>query len=346
MKVIAHIHWSLATGGTETLLVDIVNEQVKDSSVQINIIVMNDEIYLPLLSKIDKRCHVYLVNRKVGSKNPFPILKLHFFLYKIRPDIIHIHGIDLVNYIWYPWAKKVRTIHSLLCGPAEYKYFRALYCISDAVREFTCKQGYPNARTIPNGIVCSCISHNKKVDHDGFKIVQVSRLVHQHKGQHILIDALDILVHQKGITNVTVDFIGEGPSYEYLNRLVSQKGLTSYVNFLGNRPRKYVYERICHYNLFVQPSISEGFGLTIAEAMAAQIPILVSDIPAPMEIIGNGRYGLFFRSQDSMDLSDRIAAIVEGGYEEEMIRAAYQHVKSMYDISITAETYLNEYKKI
>ena len=77
MKVITHIHWSLITGGTETLLVDIINEQVKDPNVQINFVVVNDEIYQPLLEKIDNRCKVYLFRRKVGSKNTLPILKLH-----------------------------------------------------------------------------------------------------------------------------------------------------------------------------------------------------------------------------------------------------------------------------
>ena len=345
MKVITHIHWSLITGGTETLLVDIINEQVKDPNVQINFVVVNDEIYQPLLEKIDKRCKVYLVRRKVGSKNPLPILKLHRYLYQIRPDILHVHGKGLINYIWYPWAKKLRTIHSLLCGPAEYKYFDALYSISDAVKEFTAKQGYPNSKTIPNGIVCNNIATDKTERHNGFKIVQVSRLVHQHKGQHLLIEAMDILVHQKGIINITVDFIGDGPSHEFLTSLVRQKGLEAYVHFLGNQTRNYVYQHICQYDLFVQPSISEGFGLTIAEAIAAKTPILVSDIPAPMEIIENGRYGQHFKHEDSTDLANKIALIASGGYDDAMIEAGYQHVKSLYDISTTAKAYLSEYKK-
>ena len=44
----------------------------------------------------------------------------------------------------------------------------------------------------------------------------------------------------------------------------------------------------------------------MAEALAAQVPVLVSDIEGPMEIIGHGEYGMSFRSGDSEDLAENM----------------------------------------
>ena len=87
---IAHIHWSLGTGGIETMLPDIVSEQAKTNEVAL--IIVNDWVEKSILAKVDKRVKVVLLNRHAGSKNPLPIIKLNLFLMRFRPDIIHTHA--------------------------------------------------------------------------------------------------------------------------------------------------------------------------------------------------------------------------------------------------------------
>ena len=65
------------------------------------------------------------------------------------------------------------------------------------------------------------------------------------------------------------------------------------------------------YDLLVQPSRYEGFGLTVVEGMAAGVPVLVSDIEGPMEVIDKGRHGFAFRSEDFHDCGDRMMEIME-----------------------------------
>ena len=341
MKIV-HIHWSLKTGGTENMLVDIVNEQILEH--EISIIIINESINEDILNSIDKKCKVYFCKRKIGSKNILPIIRLNFYIYTINPDIIHIHAPGIVNFI-VSNKIKVRTIHSTLNKSDEFNKYKALYAISDAVRDFTKKQGFESI-SIPNGINFKHIKTNiKEKPSKTIKIIQVSRLNHIEKGQDILLEAFNIIKKKQIYNNVELYFIGEGTSRQYLENLTKQYNLQSSVHFEGNKSRDYIYNNLCKFNLFVQPSRSEGFGLTIAEAMAAKVPVIVSNIEGPMEVIGNGKYGYYFKTEDVEDLANKIELALNTD-NSSMTEKAYNHVTNTYGINITAEHYIKEYRKI
>jgi glycosyltransferase involved in cell wall biosynthesis len=86
----------------------------------------------------------------------------------------------------------------------------------------------------------------------------------------------------------------------------------------------------------------------VAEGMAAKIPVLVSDNDGPMEVIENGKYGYYFESGDAQSLADKIEFIITHYNYQEMnvlIENAYLRVKSNFDIKLTANKYIEEYKK-
>lgn len=68
--------------------------------------------------------------------------------------------------------------------------------------------------------------------------------------------------------------------------------LEDHVIFEGLKEQAWIYENLCRYDLFIQPSRYEGFGLTVAEAISAKVPVLVSNIEGPLEIIDGGRLGM------------------------------------------------------
>ena len=55
--------------------------------------------------------------------------------------------------------------------------------------------------------------------------------------------------------------------------LVQEYNLNSYISFLGSKDTHYIEQHLKDYDLLVQPSRIEGFGLTVAEAMAAKVPV-------------------------------------------------------------------------
>lgn len=157
---------------------------------------------------------------------------------------------------------------------------------------------------------------------------------------------MNIVVNEKNIHNIFVDFIGDGPSYDYLEKLVSKYHIEEYVHFLGGQTRKYIYDKLCNYDLLVQPSISEGFGLTVAEAMAACVPVLVSDVPGTMEVIGKDLYGSHFETENYRKLAECILQIQKEPFNIDQLQKARSYAIANFDISHTAKTYLNEYKRI
>lgn len=340
---IVHILWALETGGVETMLVDIVNEQV--NMAEVAIIVVNDLINPVLLSLIDKRCEVSLLRRKTGSRNPWPWVRLNFQLAKFHPDIIHFHLEGIRKMVFYS-APKVFTIHNTHTSGKEYPKFHALYAISDAVKAYTERQGF-GATTIHNGIYPEKIKvRNVPLkSKPPYRLVCVGRLYSPHKGQDLLIQALGILKKRR-ISAFHIDLIGDGQSGKDLENMVVDNGLESDVTFLGHRNRSYVYKHLCDYDLFVLPSRSEGFGLSVAEAICAKIPVLVSNLEGPTEVLDGGRYGMLFEHDDAESLADQLELFARKGYDGSKVEEAYQYVCEHFNIVQTAKKYVEEYRII
>lgn len=343
---IAHIHWSLGTGGIETMLPDIANEQAKTNEVAL--IIINDWVEPSILAKVNQeRVKVVSLNRHEGSKNPWPIIKLNLFLMKFRPDVIHTHAYREINLVFYPFGKRVRTIHNTYNVSDEYPKYDQLISISKAVYEFTQKQGFDSV-VADNGIPVSRIAHSKAAPFTDGKLhfIQVSRLDLEQKGQDILIKALKIVKDDFKNDNFVMHFVGSGGDEEKLQQMVISLNMGNHVVFEGLKNQEWVYDNLCNYDLFIQPSRYEGFGLTVAEAIAAKIPVLVSNIEGPLEIIDGGRLGLSFENKNTISCAEKIKQFLINGRNNEQVEAAYEYVKNKYDVSVTARKYLDVYKSV
>ena len=117
MKKIVHVFWSLTFGGIETMLINIANAQA-EMGVDVSVIIVNDLIEPMLLHSLNRKVHVYLIKRKVGSRNVLPILRLNMILLSLRPDAIHLHESDLFGCLWFKKLSRVAsvTLHALPSG--------------------------------------------------------------------------------------------------------------------------------------------------------------------------------------------------------------------------------------
>jgi glycosyltransferase involved in cell wall biosynthesis len=345
---IVHLIFSFQTGGAETMLVDIANEQVNHA--EVSIVIINAISNQTLLSTIDNRIYVRFINRKEGSRNLLPIIRLNRLLLRMKSDVLHCHNHNIIPLLLPSLKKKsVLTVHDVNINTKYFKHYKKLFAISQVVKEDILKRSGIHATLVYNGICTEkVLKKEKKIKGIDFKIVIVSRLHHEKKGQHLAIEAL-MLLKERGITNIHLDFIGSGSSEHYLKDFTAKFELNDNVKFLGLKDRNYIYTHLKDYDLLVQPSLYEGFGLTVAEAMAAKVPVLVSDIDGPMEIIENGKYGYFFKKNDSENLSLSLKALLESynlNETSQKIEQAYLHICDNFSVKKTSQQYLEQYFNI
>ncbi len=348
MRVV-HLFWGLEVGGTETMLADIVNEQVLNA--EVHIVVISNRYDRSVLSSLDARVGVTCINRPVSSRNPWYLIKLDRVLRRLRADILHSHAEHIIDAIPFRKTPIVATIHETgVTLPNSIRKHQGIFVISEAVKQDILAR-YPelDVKVVYNGIRFSGIRQKERYGGKPFRVVQISRLMHQKKGQDILIRALSHVIEKVGEGALTVDFIGEGESRGFLEDLASDLGVGRWCRFLGLRSRQETYDLLPAYDLLVQPSRHEGFGLTVVEGMAARVPVLASDIEGPMEIVDGGRYGSFFRNEDFQDCGDRIIEIMELSRDPEMagrMKEVYEYARGRFDIGVTAKKYLEEYAKV
>ena len=351
MKII-HISTSLMNGGLENMMVDIANEQCLMGH-HVVIIVVNEKIDVTILKRLNSKIHVYLINRRPARQFVCPFIKILKVLNKLNKfDIIHAHGTYLGSWLKYiTKIKTVHTVHGLNYETKPLKHYHGVYSISKAVKLDIETRSNIMPTVVYNGIKTDTIKSQSPGDNSGtFKLVQVSRLEHESKGQDILLKALNIfMVNTKEFrSKISLDFIGEGKSRKYLEELSTTLGLSNLINFVGNKPREWIYEHLADYDLFIQPSRYEGFALTVAEAMVAKLPVISAQGTGSAEVLGDGKYGFLFKNGNSEDLAKTILHVIalsQQGKLNNLIENAYRYCIANYDISITASKYIDEYKK-
>jgi glycosyltransferase involved in cell wall biosynthesis len=344
MKIV-HLIWAFPIGGAETMLVEIMNIQCVKNAVVLFII--NDLVNEGLISKIDKRVKVIKINRPVSTKNFFFYFKIWYFLKKERAAIFHCHNANLIRLLNGNKKKSFVTIHSVDFDSYYLQDYNKIFAISKIVKDEVLDKTGIESILIYNGIKVADIVKKESYSDEIFKIVQISRLEHGNKGQDILIKALDYILKNSNIKNIQLDFIGKGSSKPFLKNMVKDLELNSSVNFLGEIDKSKVYKIIVDYNLLVQPSRFEGFGLTIVEAMAAKLPLLVSNVGGPIEIIEYGKYGSYFNSENYIECGNKIISIIRN-YEFYTNNARLEKIREYaidkFDVNKTASKYLTEYR--
>jgi glycosyltransferase involved in cell wall biosynthesis len=161
-----------------------------------------------------------------------------------------------------------------------------------------------------------------------------------HKDQPTLIKATAIL-KEKGIV-LEVRLIGEGSKRHELEQLIQSLDLEAQVTLFGMR--RDIPEQLSQMDLFVfAAKPDEGFGIALAEAMAAGVPIVATDVGACREVLQNGRCGLLVKAGDRQALADGIAQVLaDPQTAQERAKLAKERALTDFGIAKMADSYLAE----
>lgn len=240
-----------------------------------------------------------------------------------RPQIVHSHMVHAnllmrAACVTVPSCRLICTVHSTSEGGAirdlAYRLTNVASHLNTAVSDAARKR-FVSARALPaNSLTVHNFVDSDRFEHlsarrrlvPPFKWIAVGRL-EKEKDYPTLFQAL------ARVKNATLDIAGEGSEADNLYSAISSMGLGDRVRLLGLVPD--VAEILGDYDAFVLSSRKEGFGLVIAEAMAAGLPVVVTDSGGPREILGD----------------DELFGLVVPPSEPEALAAAMSRMMSLTD---------------
>jgi len=348
---IIHAIFSFNVGGAETMLADIINQQCKEASV--SLIVVNEKINIDLLDTINKSVKINLIKRKEGNKIQLlsAFLKINRIAGKINPDVIHCHDNKLFPFFIGQRKKTLLTVHATNLSCRFLKYYRQIFAISNAVKEDVKERTNLDAQLVYNGIAID--EYHQRTDYISkqlFNIVQVSRLNSQVKGQHIAIQAIAYLKEKYPDINFTLSFVGDGESKAQLKALAVENKIENKIVFEGQKSRSWIKEHLQDFDVLIQPSLHEGFGLTIIEGLAAGLPVIASSLEGPKEILDLLNVGLSVEVGNPNDLAEKIYRVKEDYVSGNLLNTNYllrdKKQLAVFDIQTTTIRYIAHYKNI
>ncbi|MFA6295368.1 MAG: glycosyltransferase family 4 protein [Candidatus Paceibacterota bacterium] len=177
---------------------------------------------------------------------------------------------------------------------------------------------------------------------DGFTdsdivLITTSRLVKKNAVNNV-ISALQYLP-----SNVKFLILGKGYEEENLKSQISDLKLTERVQFLGFIPHEEMPKYLQASDIFIRPSLSEGFGNSFLEAMAAGIPVITTQVGGIPDFLKDGETGLFCEVNNPKSIAQKVEKLIKDKESREyIVRQAREMVKNKYTWEKTA----GEMKKI
>lgn len=147
----------------------------------------------------------------------------------------------------------------------------------------------------------------RKVSPQSGKIFQTKTFIgtvanfYPPKGLEYLINTAE---HFKNKDEVVFLILGEGPEREKLEKSIKEKGLDKKVFLLGQLPDAHRF--MSAFDIFVLPSVKEGFPWVVIEAMAAKLPVVATRVGAIPEIIEDDKNGMLVEPGNPEQIASRI----------------------------------------
>jgi len=280
------------------------------------------------------------------------LVQLKLLIKKHKPCIIHSHLFWPTIIARLARTKKTPylfTLHSMMGADAFernvfYKFFekitynRTQYILAisnEVLKDYDKWIGIKGPSTVLYNYIENDFfdSGNVELDYsDGFRLVAVGN-IKPLKNYRRLISAI------AQISNVplSLDIYGSGPEQKELQQYVNE--LKVPVNFKGSHTQ--IVNVLPRYNVFILPSIYEGFGIAVVEAMAMGLPVLVSNLSSLREVTGG--HALYF---DPANI-DSIADCIRNAWEnrDNLPTLAQNAQRRAAEIS-KKETYIEHLKSI
>jgi len=240
-------------------------------------------------------------------------------------------------------AKKQKAIFAIgpILEPVIEK-LTARIAVSEAARSTLTEHLETDAVVVPNGIYARRLASGAiNPQWTGNTIGFIGRFAEPRKGLNVLVQALPSIIAE--IPDVGVLVAGPGDADEFLETV--PQNLRNRFTFLGRITEKEKADFLHSIGLYVAPNTGgESFGIILAEALAGGAAVVASDIPAFKALLGEGRYGSLFTSEDSQSLASSIVTILQDSQLREKFRSEGNVYAQSFDWDVVAERIYDVYE--
>lgn len=357
---VMHIINNLEVGGAEKILVMLLNELSKRDDIEIYLVSL--EGHGPLVKDIPKKVHLkefkyhLFLGKVLNRLDPNFRFGLYKYVRKVKPDIIHGHlykGEDFAKLLGGATKTPViTTSHDTLIFPGRKskllnKYLTKATAVSKIVKDHLITHyelPEDKIKIIPNAINLSMFNESsKKFNKLKPVFIYIGRLL-KSKG---IDDAI------KGLAKLRSDY----PNLEFLiygkevfksykdslDKLV-KKNKWDFVKFMGRTND--VPAALKNGDIFVLPSQTEGFAISVLEAAAAYKPIIATKVGAIPDMVIENKSGYFVDWHNPEQIYLSAKKIIDNNLVEKFGKKSRKIAEDSFDIKKIANMYYDEYKTI
>jgi glycosyltransferase involved in cell wall biosynthesis len=260
-------------------------------------------------AKIKDSCpkaNLVLVNN-YNQYDPLAILRLRKLIRAEAPQCIITHSYRAA-YLFKKTQTKVPRI--AVCHVEQHYDFgaTALIALTEHMRQNIIKSGKPanTVFTVPNMIdipddACYQVPHETECP-----VIGVCARLVSIKGIDIFIEALAELKRRK--IPFKAKIAGDGVEHQQFVKLIQHHQLSHDIELLGwVHDTQQFYKSI---DVLCLPSRAESFGMVILEGMIHSLPMVLSDLPGPRDIVGTTESAILVPPADALRLADGLERII------------------------------------
>lgn len=244
-------------------------------------------------------------------------------LRKIKPDIVHAqslisgmpallsHKLLKIPYVIYGRGSDVYLPDwfTKLVAKGILKNASAVIALTEHMKGAMQALYSRDVIVVPNGINLNEIAEREaEGGNPGKKILFVGRL-HPVKGTQYLLGAMSI-IHRE-LPEAKLILVGDGEERELLESLTDSLGIRECVEFAGRVPHERVQDYMNQAEVFVLSSLSEGFPVTILEAMACGLPVVATRVGGVPDIIEDGANGYLIDTENPEQIAEALLRVLQ-----------------------------------
>jgi glycosyltransferase involved in cell wall biosynthesis len=298
-----------------------------------------------LLTKNPRIVHVQMASFFYFYRRSIDIIICRIFGKKV---IFHLRGASFIDFYKKSSAIKQWMIRMVLAAS------NRVIALSDYWKDFLSTIVIRDKiSVVPNGVVLAefRIEKDRRCElgiPSGSIVTIFIGPIGKRKGAFDVLDAIPKVIPI--VENIIFLFCGTGEltgEMEAFKELIKEERFHKYVRYVEHITGQQLRDMYLASDIFVLPSYAENLPNSMLEAMAAGLPVVVSDVGAIPEIVTDGTNGFMIRAGDVKAIAEKIVSLAtDRELRNSMSKRNLELIKEKYDMPIIAAKIDNIYREL